>query len=247
MKTLVETAAWNVVNPVVLHLKRRKRYQFDPRFAGINLGCGVWTPPNWLGLDGGVYLLMRHLPNVAVNLLQRHNFFHNAANDNVVRYLRNPGALRIMHWDTSYGLPFDAGVVPAVYSSHFFEHLTWDNGQALMKECLRVLKPGGVIRFCLPDLASDVREMKEAIAAYEAGDATPMQAYVTFGQWVGYTNPFTPHKYQYDFAQLRLALESAGFVDVRPCDYREGRIADVEQLDRKPFVSFHAEAIKPAS
>lgn len=48
-------------------------------------------------------------------------------------------------------LPFDSGCFDLVYSSHFLEHLPRTHVQGFLLECLRVLKPGGVIRLVLPD------------------------------------------------------------------------------------------------
>ena len=54
--------------------------------------------------------------------------------------------------DISSGLPFEDGQFDAVYHSHVLEHLKPDAGRALLVECLRVLKPGGVVRVVVPDL-----------------------------------------------------------------------------------------------
>ena len=54
--------------------------------------------------------------------------------------------------DISKGLPFDDGQFDAVYHSHVLEHLDPAAGRALLAECLRVLKPGGVVRIVVPDL-----------------------------------------------------------------------------------------------
>lgn len=38
-----------------------------------------------------------------------------------------------------------------IFSEHFFEHLFFDEAAALLRECERVLKPGGIIRTVVPD------------------------------------------------------------------------------------------------
>jgi predicted SAM-dependent methyltransferase len=38
-----------------------------------------------------------------------------------------------------------------IYSEHFLEHLFFDEAVALLQECDRLLKPGGVVRVCVPD------------------------------------------------------------------------------------------------
>ncbi|MEM7457412.1 MAG: methyltransferase domain-containing protein, partial [Planctomycetota bacterium] len=57
----------------------------------------------------------------------------------------------IVH-DVTRGIPFETGSFDAVYHSHLLEHLKPHLGRALMADCLRVLKPGGVLRIVVPDL-----------------------------------------------------------------------------------------------
>lgn len=55
--------------------------------------------------------------------------------------------------DLRHGLPnFKDNSVEVIFSNHFWEHLSWEDGQRLLKDCYRVLKIGGVIRTQLPDL-----------------------------------------------------------------------------------------------
>lgn len=49
-------------------------------------------------------------------------------------------------------LPYGNETVDFIYSEHFIEHLTVQEGLSLMRECYRVLKPGGVARIATPDL-----------------------------------------------------------------------------------------------
>ena len=55
-------------------------------------------------------------------------------------------------------LPFADGVFDAVYSSHVLEHFAPATAEALLRECQRVLKPGGILRTVLPDLETACRE-----------------------------------------------------------------------------------------
>jgi len=54
--------------------------------------------------------------------------------------------------DLNTGIPLDDDSVEVVYHSHILEHFTREKGDQLIKECFRVLKPGGVIRVAVPDL-----------------------------------------------------------------------------------------------
>jgi SAM-dependent methyltransferase len=55
-------------------------------------------------------------------------------------------------------LPFADGTFDVVYSSHVLEHFAPATAEALLRECHRVLKPGGLLRTVLPDLETACRE-----------------------------------------------------------------------------------------
>lgn len=48
-------------------------------------------------------------------------------------------------------LDFEDATFDFIVSEHFFEHLYLPDAVALLTECRRILKPGGVIRSCVPD------------------------------------------------------------------------------------------------
>lgn len=50
------------------------------------------------------------------------------------------------------GLDFPDATFDAVYSAQFIEHLTLEEGEKVLKDIARVMKPGGVIRLVTPDL-----------------------------------------------------------------------------------------------
>lgn len=54
--------------------------------------------------------------------------------------------------DLITGIPYDDDSCSAIYHSHLLEHLSIDQGAALMRECFRVLQPGGILRVVVPDL-----------------------------------------------------------------------------------------------
>ncbi len=58
----------------------------------------------------------------------------------------------VMQCDVTGGIPFETGHFDGVYHSHILEHLKPHLGRALMADCLRVLKPGGILRVVVPDL-----------------------------------------------------------------------------------------------
>src|SRR5688572_2806566 len=55
------------------------------------------------------------------------------------------------------GIPFGDNKFEAVYHSHVLEHFQKKDGDKLISECYRVLKPGGICRIAIPDLEQIAR------------------------------------------------------------------------------------------
>lgn len=67
-----------------------------------------------------------------------------------------PGA--DMQLDLTQPLPWPDSSIDGIYSEHAIQRLSQAQGIALLHECRRVLKTGGVLRISTPDLAETVRD-----------------------------------------------------------------------------------------
>ena len=72
--------------------------------------------------------------------------------------------------DLAEPLPFADGHFAAVYASHVLEHFDPAGGLRLLRECLRVLEPGGVARIVVPDLEGIARAYLQALEGAAAGN-----------------------------------------------------------------------------
>lgn len=54
-------------------------------------------------------------------------------------------------WDLRHGIPMPDASVDALYSSHLFEHIPYQQLIPFIQECRRVLKPGGSLSVCVPN------------------------------------------------------------------------------------------------
>ena len=72
--------------------------------------------------------------------------------------------------DLRDGIPFADNTAQVVYHSHILEHFSRENARTFLRECRRVLNPGGIIRVVVPDLESLVATYQRALERAAAGD-----------------------------------------------------------------------------
>jgi predicted SAM-dependent methyltransferase len=146
-----------------------------------------------------------------------------------------------LNMDLRAALPFANGQVDFIFSEHFIEHITRDEGLVLLRECRRVLSDNGTIRISTPDL----HYMTER---YLAKDITA---------WHGLWHPLTPcqmmnegmrswgHQFVYDWPELQDLLASAGFHRIIQAPYRSSEKPVLCYLEQRPFHNeIIAEAVK---
>lgn len=146
-----------------------------------------------------------------------------------------------LFWDLRRGIPFADGTVDAVYSSHLFEHLTYEQGQALMAESMRVLKPGGSFSIVVPnarlyiDHYMGTRELPDSFFGWREAyhNSTRIDALNYIAYMAG------EHTYMFDIENLLFRLEQAGFVHVRERPFDPA--IDMQERD---YESIYAEGFK---
>lgn len=82
--------------------------------------------------------------------------------------------------DLSSGVPLADNSSDAVYHSHVLEHIRRPEATGFMRECYRVLKPGGTIRVAVPDLERIARAYIERLEGSLEGDAAARDEY----EWI---------------------------------------------------------------
>jgi predicted SAM-dependent methyltransferase len=147
----------------------------------------------------------------------------------------------IVH-DLSEGLPLPDGHVSLIHSEHLFEHFALADGCHLMAECRRVLRPGGVMRIAMPDLA-------DVVQAYLTGQNDPWIADYpeldTRAHALNYALRGWGHVYLYDAEDLQLRLTRAGFDPVETRQWGESPIAELRGLETRVESRLIMEATAP--
>jgi len=132
----------------------------------------------------------------------------------------------------SFALP--DSVFDYVYSEHVIEHLTYWQGQNMLQESFRIMKPGARLRISCPDfqfLLDLYQNPSELMTDY-------MQQ--TKPDWAPYPNAiFTinnyvrdwGHKFIYDQNTLQACLQAAGFDQIEKFDIRNSNDVNLANLE----------------
>lgn len=134
--------------------------------------------------------------------------------------------------DLRQPLPELSDSVDYIFHEHFIEHLTREDGERLFRECHRVLKPGGVMRFSTPDLMVIAE-------AY-------LHQKIDF--WKGVWEPKTPaqllngalrewdHKFVYDEDEMQILLiDEIGFSSAVSMAYKKSDHEALKDLEIRPY------------
>lgn len=215
-----------------LHRHRRVR-QPTNRPVKVNLGCGLTVAPGWINIDGSLNALIANWPRFTHSVLYRiagARQYHSRE-----QYLAIIRSNKFLHHDLRYSIPLPDNCADFVYSSHFLEHMDRITGRRLLSETLRVLRPGGVVRIGVPDLAY-------AWIMYQRGDKERMlHDYFFIDGATGYSQ----HRYLYDYDMLAAVLAEIGFDRINRCQYQQGLTPDLELLDNRADYTLFVEAQKP--
>ena len=120
--------------------------------------------------------------------------------------------------DATKRFPIPDGTIHYIFAEQLIEHLRYEDGLTMLRECYRVLAPGGKIRLTTPNLL-------KLIQLFEQQKTDQMQRYITekvkSDEWPESRRPETMilnlqlrsfgHQFVYDPALLSDSMAQAGF------------------------------------
>jgi len=148
-----------------------------------------------------------------------------------------PQSDHLVYLDATKRFPFEDNTLDYIYSEHMIEHISWPQGLLMLKECQRVMKPGGRIRIATPDL-------EVIIGLYRRSREPQEEKYI---KWI--TDNFLDihvykpsfvinnafhnwgHQFLYDGDLLEMAMQYAGFTDIQrylPGESNDGNFRGIE-------------------
>lgn len=221
--------------------KRIRRHTLTeiPEGPWLNIGSGATDAPHWIHIDGSWQARLSRHPLMA-RLVSA-----------LIRKPIGDWPRGIVCRDVRAGLGYSSSSVAVVYASHVIEHLHRDEARRFLEDVRRVLKPGGICRVVVPDVASIVQWYLD----HRSLDPRPKEASsdVLMGMlgvrpkdvprrrgplsWYRAMTDFDQHKWMYDVEGMRALFCEAGFPEAESRPYLESfipreRLASVEKADR---------------
>ena len=171
----------------------------------VQYGCGWQAAPEWRNFDASPTLRFERIP-VLGKLYTR----------NAERFPEN-----VEYGDIVKGLPIVPDSCSGVYCSHILEHLALEECRAALRNTFRILRPGGLFRFVVPDLEYLARQYVENPSAEaallfmrETGLGYENRSHGLKGlliSWLGGSQ----HLWMWDYKAIEPELLGAGFVAIR--------------------------------
>jgi predicted SAM-dependent methyltransferase len=142
-------------------------------------------------------------------------------------------------------LPFGDSTVDFIYNEHFLEHLTVGDGQKVIRDFMRVLKTGGVLRISVPDLAKTVDKylhvgLKDDPVVIRFG----LSHIKTRAERINMAFRAWGHKWLYDQEELERRLREAGCTNIKKCDFMRSEYRELTNIETRDESSLIMEVVK---
>jgi predicted SAM-dependent methyltransferase len=131
-----------------------------------------------------------------------------------------PYSRKVAFLDATRPFPLPDASIDFILSEHHIEHISYPQATAMLRECARVLRPGGRIRIATPDLEQILRLYRDP--GPKGQDYIRWMTDRFLQEAPGYSPVFVinlcmrlaGHQFLYDGATLTSAMSAAGLVDV---------------------------------
>jgi predicted SAM-dependent methyltransferase len=158
-----------------------------------------------------------------------------------------------IYLNAAKNLPFSDNSVDAIFTEHFFEHLSQREAIRFLDEACRILKPSGILRQSTPDLEkiiliyqdkNDVVSLAEVVERHiyhhRRNDSYASRSGC---QLINDIFRLWGHKFIYDKSTLEKITVSAGFRKFRWVSFGKSEFESLENLERHADLEWMKEGL----
>lgn len=195
----------------------------------LNLGCGTTAPEGWINVDFSPNVILSKLPFQKIVKL----FIFKARLMSKEGYeAKYPPNIVFCNLEKSF-----PGIKQAscsvLYSSHFFEYISYESAVKLLKKCFLILSSGGIFRIAVPDLYVEAKQYVSRIEEAIKMEKNNWKASEEFISRLFEKSSRHSHKWMYDFYSLSHILENAGFINIKKKEFLQSDINGIEEVEKR--------------
>jgi len=214
----------------------------------LNVGSAGGITPGWTNVDSSLSVWFS-------SHLQLAKLFRSIGliEDQQWKLVQSGRKHRIVWANATRRLPFDDACAESIYSCHMLEHLDPVEVRQCLKEFMRLLRPGGILRLALPDLRTHIdnyiktSDADAFINATLLGRVKPRTLKQHMLRLI--VGDRSSHCWMYDGQSLMRLLTDNGYVNARCLPPGETMIDNPGELNLFERVeeSVYVEALKSGS
>lgn len=218
----------------------------------LHLGCGPNIYDGWVNVDRNVPnpKLLNNTKGKLYSLLYRIEKW--------IEIQKTPEEKRIKICDLSKAFPFEDNSVDAIFHSHVVEHFSFSGEynsdrdsmvHHFLRECHRVLKPGGIMRCSTPDfdlLQTHLQNKNETYFFEDILEDGLSKMETIEESFLRILYERSTHGYCFNYHILEKLLKFCGFSKVEKVDFRQSssELIDAQLMDNRVTESMFLEAFK---
>lgn len=130
-----------------------------------------------------------------------------------------PDSSEVVFLDATKPFPFENNSFDFIFSEHMIEHISYHQGLFMLRECYRILKPGGKIRIATPSLETllDLHKPKTSLQERYIKWLTDLPEVKCYSPCLVINKNVRSygHEFIYDYVTLKNSMETVGFIDIR--------------------------------
>lgn len=150
----------------------------------------------------------------------------------------SPKERSVCFMDATVTFPFADSSFDYVFSEHMIEHISFDEAVFMVKECYRILRPGGKIRIATPNLdvlaailnSPDNPDYAEYISHYHQRFFPEKPCHPAFV--INKLFYSFHHRFIHNFDTLKYILAEAGFTSMTRCEVSQSQDPELRNLEQ---------------
>ena len=131
-------------------------------------------------------------------------------------------------------LPYGDGTVDLIYNEHLIEHFSFVDGRRMLRDWLRVLRSGGVLRLATPSIEGAI-ELYGDPGRFAELNAAMARNIQTRGVFLNQLFRSFGHRFVHDEETLTRSLNEIGYVDITTREVGRSSVGALRDLETRIY------------